>query len=132
MLGSSCATSHAAVGSCHDAVEGRLASVFDRHEGYETTGLRPGLVHSARRDLELARNALTGHAGLSAGAVCTPRERRSSTYEALQERFQMAEQMVIELEEVRGVRFRGVELGRLIWVQTVSGDEVDSKVASTI
>ena len=131
VVAAGCATTRPVSRPCGANASTNLDRVVARYRAYSDDGLTQGTVYWCRHDLEVARHVLYGEGGLDgSGAVCSRRDRRSVDFRDLDARFAEAQSMAREVEEARGVRFVGIEHGRLVWKNVATGQEVPREVAN--
>lgn len=110
-----------------------LGRVQKRYDRYVQNGLQRGSVYWSRHDLEVARFVLHKRGGIDgSGAACTPVDRRKCVWRSLKKRLKQMTRLVHKMERARGVRFRRILRGRLLWTWLRNGQEIPSNVATSI
>lgn len=110
-----------------------LSRVQERYDRFVQNGLQRGTVYWSRHDLEVARFVLFKRGGIDgSGAACTPGDRKKCAWRRLRKRLKKMTRLVKRMERARGVKFRRIVRGRLIWTWLRTGQKIPSKTAPGI
>lgn len=117
---------------CVSNTELQYKRIDEGHAKYQAGDKPSGGVYWARYYLETARFVLTGKGIDGSGAACTGADHDSADYDRLMSGLRDRERNVEWMEQVRGVRFAGVENNGLRWVDRNTNAPISQNDANTL